>query len=446
MTTETKPRTQLYIDLWSSERHPPQKQMVNSTSKRLVVKAGRRGGKTVGFAIRAVKRFLQGRRQLYAAPTNEQTDTFWFEVCKALAEPIAAGRFKKNETERFIELPGTKQRIKAKTAWNANTLRGDYADDLYLDEFQLMDEDAWDEVGAPMLLDNNGDAVFIFTPPSLKSAGVSKAKDPRHASKMFKRAQADTTGIWEAIHFTSLENPFISREGLALITQDMSMDSYRREIMAQDDDIEQSWLVYGKFNEQSNKIPRFTIPTNWPVFSGHDFGPANAAALFLAQVKLPLPEGAPPSMRYGDLVAFREYSPGSGYSIPQHRDRFQELTQGYTVSKRVGGNRTGEDEIRQGYAAHGWPITAPSISRVKAQLDRVIGMLELNKLFIFDDLLVTLAQVANCMWKLDIDNQPTNDIQDEQKYHLLACLRYIGSDFTPETVVQPGRQKAVSNH
>ncbi len=435
MTTETKPRTQLYVDLWSTTRHPPQKRMVDSTSKRLVVKAGRRGGKTVGFAIRAVERFLQGRRQLYAAPTNEQTDTFWYEVKKALAEPIAAGLFKANESERFIELPGTKQRIKAKTAWNANTLRGDYADDLYLDEFQLMNEDAWDEVGAPMLLDNNGDAVFIFTPPSLKSAGVSKAKNPRHASKMFKKAQADTTGIWEAIHFTSLENPFISREGLAIITSDMSMDSYRREIMAQDDDIEQSWLVYGKFNEALNKIPRFTIPTNWPVFSGHDFGPANPGALFLAQAKLPLPEGAPPSMRYNDLVAFREYAPGGGISTPRHVDTFKEICGERTVAKSVGGSHT-ELGWRNDFNNHGWHVQEPqeNMRRVLLQVDRVIGLMELNKFFIIDDLFVLLAQVANCMWKLDDENKPTNVIVNEAFYHLLACLRYIGSDFTPETV------------
>jgi len=411
--------------------------MVESTSKRLVVKAGRRGGKTVGFAIRAVKRFLEGRRQLYAAPTTEQTDTFWFEVKRALAEPVRAGIFKQNESEQFIELPGTKQRIKAKTAWNANTLRGDYADDLYLDEFQLMAEDTWDEVGAPMLLDNNGDAVFIFTPPSLKATGVSKARDPRHASKMFKKAQADMTGMWETIHFTSLENPFISREGLSLITSDMSMDSYRREIMAQDDDIELSWLVYGKFNEQLNKIPRFTIPTNWPVFSGHDFGSANPGALFLAQAKLPLPEGAPPYMRYNDLVAFREYAPGAGYSTPQHKDRFKEMTAGYTVAKRVGGSHQ-EEGWRNDFANHGWPIQEPQehMRRVAVQVDRVIGLMESSKLFIMDDLFVLLAQVANCMWKLDNERKPTNIIQDEAKYHLLAAARYILSDFTPETVVE----------
>lgn len=421
------------VTLRNPERHLPQKQMVESTSKRLMVRAGRRGGKTVGIGIRHIKRFLAGRRQLYTAPTTEQTDAFWFEVKRALAPLVKAGIFKQNETERFIELPGTKQRIKAKTAWNANTLRGDYADDITFDEFQLTAEDAWTEVGAPMLLDNNGDAVFIYTPPSLMATGVSKARDPRHASKMFKKSQEDTTGLWETIHWTSLENPFISREGLALVTSDMSLESYRREILAEDDDIELSWLVYGKFNEALCKIKRFEIPKNWPVYSGHDFGVANPAALFLAQVKLPLPPGAPGYMRYGDFVIFKEYCPGAGFSIPQHRDRFKEITAGYKVERSVGGSVHGEDEVRQGYNAHGWSIVAPSLDRVLPQIDRVIGLMELNKLYTFDDNYNLLAQLANCLWVLDDENHTTNKVKDEFKYHLLACLRYIASYFTPET-------------
>jgi hypothetical protein len=416
---------------------------VDSLRKRIIVKAGRRGGKTVGIATRAVKRFLKGRRQLYATPTAEQLTAFWFEVKRALKEPIDEGIYRINETEHFIEVLGTKQRIRAKTAWNADTLRGDFADDLYLDEFQLMNEDAWSEVGAPMLLDNNGDAVFIFTPPSLRSAGVSKARDPRHATKLFNKHKDDTTGMWQTIHFSSHDNPFISTEALQLVTTDMTLDSYRREIMAEDDEIETSWLVHSKFNESLCKIKRFSIPKNWDVHSGHDFGSANPAALFIAQVKLPLPPGAPAYMRVNDLVAFREYAPGPGFSTAQHATRFKELVEGYQIRKRVGGNQTTEDEIRQGYGAHGWAITAPTLTKVNAQLDRVIGLEEQNKLYIFDDLIVTLSQIANCLWELDDQNKPINKVKDEPEYHLLACLRYIGSDFTPETVVTGQPQAAV---
>lgn len=218
------------------EPHARQREFLESTAKRIVIRAGRRGGKTTGIAIRIVERFLAGRRQLYAAPTEDQVETLWWEIKQALREPLDAGVLYKNETKHIIEVPGTKQRIRAKTAWNADTLRGDYADDLILDEFQLMAEDAWGVVGAPMLADNNGDAVFIYTPVSLRSSGVSKAKDKRHAAKMFKRAQQDSSGRWAAITFPSWENPYVSAEALSELAQDMTEMAYRQEIGAEDVD------------------------------------------------------------------------------------------------------------------------------------------------------------------------------------------------------------------
>ncbi len=403
--------------------HSEQQRFMDSPAKFKVVKAGRRGGKTVGAAILAVQRYLAGRRVLYAAPTSEQTDRFWYEVKRSLAQTIETGVFKCNETERFIERPGTENRIKAKTSWNANTLRGDYADLLILDEFQLMAEDTWDEVGAPMLADHNGDAVFIFTPPSLNATGVSKARDPRHASKMFDRARGDTTGHWATYHFTSFDNPYISHEALELIAATMSLDSYRREIMAEDDEIQSSWLVYSRFNESACKVKPFPIPPAWFIHTGHDFGSANPAALFLSQ-----------NPGTGDFYVYREYLPGPGLSTSKHVEAFQEITRGWNVLKRVGGNQTTEDEIRQGYAAHGWPITAPKLAKPNAQIDRVLGLMGLNKIFVFDTCIRLLTELANCMWVLDAEGHITDKIRDEPRWHLLAALRYIASDFTPETV------------
>jgi hypothetical protein len=197
------------------------------------------------MAILAVEALLAGRRILEAAPIADQTDSFWQACCQALAEPIAAGIVKKNETNRILELAGSPvainapsnpnllealqvevvprlPRIRCKTAHDADSLRGDYADILILDEYSLMDKSAWEEVGAPMLLDNNGDAVFIFTPQSLN-----------HAHTLYQRAVGDTTGRWEAFHFTSLENPYLSKEALAEITQDMTEQAYRQEILAE---------------------------------------------------------------------------------------------------------------------------------------------------------------------------------------------------------------------
>ena len=157
------------IEIVLPEPHPKQLEFINSHAKRKIIRAGRRFGKTVGAAILAVLKFTEDKRVLYAAPTSDQLERFWTEVTRALAPMIKAGVLYKNETLHIIERPGSENRIRAKTAWNADTLRGDYADILILDEFQLMAEDTWEVVGAPMLLDNNGDAVFIYTPPSLHS-------------------------------------------------------------------------------------------------------------------------------------------------------------------------------------------------------------------------------------------------------------------------------------
>jgi hypothetical protein len=224
-------------------------------SKRKVIRAGRRGGKTIGAATLAIQSFLAGQRVLYAAPTEDQLSSFWYEVKRALLKPIDAGIFIKNETMHFVELPGTKQRIRAKTAYNADTLRGDFAALLILDEWQLMNEEAWDRVGAPMLLDNDGDAVFIYTPPSLQSRSVSKARDPQHAAKLFKRAALDDSGRWATFHFRSADNPHISQEALAEISKDMTSLAYRQEILAEDID-EAPGALWTRANVEAGRVLR----------------------------------------------------------------------------------------------------------------------------------------------------------------------------------------------
>ena len=212
--------------------HPKQVPLVYGTSKRLIVCAGRRAGKTAGLSIKAARRFAEGRRVLYAAPTQEQTARFWQEVQMTLEPAIKSGALRLNRSTRLIENRANPvNAIRAKTAWNADTLRGDYADELILDEWQLMNEDAWEQVGAPMLMDNDGNATFLFTPPSIFSRTVSKAQDKRHAIKMFKAAE-HLEG-WERLHFTSYDNPHISRDGLAAAKRDMLDIKYRMEIMAE---------------------------------------------------------------------------------------------------------------------------------------------------------------------------------------------------------------------
>jgi len=222
----------IHLTVHLRKLHAKQEWVSSNLVKRNIVDAGRRSGKTTLASDIAVNKFCEGRRVLYGVPTMEQIDRFWFEVKLALAEPLQRGILYKNESRHVIEVPGTEQRIRAKTCWNADSLRGDYADFLILDEFQLMHEDTWKRVGAPMLLDNNGDAVFIYT----------NRRGSYFASQMYQTAQerdqlATAKGErprWRTFHFTSHDNPYLSKTALEEITEDMSRVDYLLEILAQD--------------------------------------------------------------------------------------------------------------------------------------------------------------------------------------------------------------------
>ena len=264
--------------------HKHQETLLNAKAKRIIVRAGRRGGKTTAVATIAIKRFLDGGRVFYGVPIVDQLDTFWFEVSKALANGIELGVYVKNETEHSIVNPRTKQAIRAKTCWNADSLRGNYADLLILDEWQLMNEDAWHLVGAPMLADNNGDAIFIYTPPRLiggDSRVMTKARDPGHAANMFRQAlqemeRAKKEGResrWFAMHFSSYENPYISQSGLESISQDMTGSNYRREILAEeidDDDmpLKSEWLRFYSYKPSDPTKP-IDDPSNFLLIAHH---------------------------------------------------------------------------------------------------------------------------------------------------------------------------------
>jgi hypothetical protein len=246
MTIDKKGTVSLEVRLPAP--HAKQELFIHSKKKRRIIKAGRRGGKTVGVGIYAVEQFCEGHRVLYGVPVSDQLERFWQGVVTALSQGIEDGLLVKNETEHVIEWNPSiirklkpelqkrylNNRIRAKTCWNADTLRGDYADCLILDEFQLMDESAWELVGSAMLIDNAGDAVFCYTPPSLHSRSVSKAKDKLHARKLYVKAEHDPD--WLALHFTSYDNPYLSQEGLAQITKDMTALGRRQEILAEEMD------------------------------------------------------------------------------------------------------------------------------------------------------------------------------------------------------------------
>jgi hypothetical protein len=97
-----------------------------------------------------------------------------------------------------------------------------------------MSADAWGLVGAPMMLDTDGTAYFIFT----------GKQGSTHATKLYRRAKQEMEDAkalgeqprWEVFNWTSFDNPYISKEALGEIAGDMSSRAFDLEIMAIDDE------------------------------------------------------------------------------------------------------------------------------------------------------------------------------------------------------------------
>jgi hypothetical protein len=256
--------------------HAKQKEIATCGAERIIIRAGRRSGKTTLASQLSIKHFGRGHRILYGTPVLDQVDRYWFEVKRALHDPINAGVLYKNDSMHIIGPPsirtkidvsgnvvsGEEMRIRAKTMYNADNARGDFGNVIILDEFQLMAEEVWDRVCAPMLLDNEGSiAIFIYTPPSLGSRAKSRAQDPMHAAKRFKEYQArmqDGDSRYAAFHFTSHDNPHLSQLGLAEISQDMTQISYRQEILAEDLDDNPNAL-WTRADIEANRVLRAPV-------------------------------------------------------------------------------------------------------------------------------------------------------------------------------------------
>jgi len=214
---------------------------------------------------------------------------------------------------------------------------------------------------------------------------------------------------------SSLENPELPEDYIARL-KEFEGTYYDRYVLGLWKGLE--GLIYSSFDDKVCLIPRFEIPKGWLIYSGHDFGLANPAALFYAQ---------DPGTGY--FYLFREYLPGIGKSIYDHVQEFKQIIIGYNVIKRVGGSHQ-EEEIRQGYTSQGWPINEPKNNDVSYQIQKVQGLHRLNKVYVFNDLSNYLREKFSFAFK-----KGTETIENEARFHLMAAERYILSDFTPETAI-----------
>lgn len=139
---------------------------VHNVEKRFQVNVWhRRAGKTyyviAKMVVRAFETTRKDWRAYYVAPTFRQAKRVSWDYLKSFTKDIPG--ISVNEAELRIDLPNG-GRIQLLGAEQYDSLRGQYADDLVIDETAMVPSSAWNTVLSPMLADRLGRCTFIGTP------------------------------------------------------------------------------------------------------------------------------------------------------------------------------------------------------------------------------------------------------------------------------------------
>jgi len=168
---------------------------------------------------------------------------------------------KKNETELSITLTNGST-IYLKGSEDPDKLRGVRIDFCIFDECAFIAK--WDEVWKvmrPTLADSKAHCWFISTPNGFN-----------HFKEMAEKTDQD----WEYFHFTSYDNPYIPKEEIEAMKQEMDEDSFAQEILGEFRKM--TGLVYKTLNRDVHMV---NIPSldNFTVFRTLDYGFGHNAAL-----------------------------------------------------------------------------------------------------------------------------------------------------------------------
>ena len=106
----------------------------------------------------------------------------------------------------------------------------------------------------------------------------------------------------DIINFRSIDNPAFPRKEYNRAKGEMP--PWRFSMLYDGLFSRPAGLIYGSFDEARHKIPRFSIPPDWPRVLGLDFGGVNTAGIFFAQERDAYHKPT------GRLFAYREYRAG----------------------------------------------------------------------------------------------------------------------------------------
>ena len=174
-------------------------------------------------------------------------------------------------------------------------------------------------------------------------------------------------------------------------------------------------MIYDCFDDKSCKIKPFVLDSTWNRHVGLDFGGVNTVVLWYAEQKI--------NKEITNYYLYREYKSG-GRSAKEHAKELLRLSEGENIVNWVGGSSS-EGQWRLEFQQAGIPVKEPSIKDVEVGIDRVYGLNKQNRIYVFDTCPHYLDQKTSYSRVLDDMGNPTEKIEDKEKYHYMDAERYI---------------------
>lgn len=405
--------------------HAGQTKAWNSTKRWVVVCAGTQSGKT-SFGPLWLYREIQQRGPgdyLVATPTFPLLALKLLpEFLRFFEKTLELGTYKQNPVKVFTFSEAGQQRMFGRHggqyatqvffghAQDPDSLESATAKGAWLDEAgqRKFKKGSWQAIQRRLSL-NRARALITTTPYEAFGWLKSDLHDP------YLAGDPDI----DFINFRSIDNPAFSREEYERARR--AMPDWKFKLFYDGLLTRPAGLILDCWQDRFIYDPEETqIRDYWPRFLGIDFGGVNTAAVYLAE-----------DPATGLLYLYREYKAGHK-TIQQHAT---DLLRGHELRQfeRVTGGAPGEQQWRDDHAAAGLPIEKPPIAEVEVGIQRAYALIKKGRLRVSRNCTNFLREITTYRRKLDDEENPTDEIDQKNKFHHMDAFRYIAAYIEHDT-------------
>ena len=394
--------------------HKYQDKLIDCKQQFILALSGVQGGKTTIGAIWLCKKifdaYSSGKRGdwLIAAPTEKILQQSTLHKFKDII-PSDWGVWR--EQKKCFELSWG-DRIFVRSTEHPEHLEGMTLLGAWLDEAGQMKSQVWTYIQARVAI-NRGQVLMTTTPYALNWLFREVMKRAKEGDKDFA-----------LISWSSLDNPAFPKEEFERAKLTMPTALFERRYLGKFTRLE--GLVYPDFDIDTHVVERFTIPDNWEIFGGMDFGHTNPTCI---------------------LTIAKDSINNVFYVINEFYEKEASLRTIASVCnkynyRKIFADRQSAHLISELQQQYGCKTVVPCDNNIDIGIERIGSLLKENKLKFFRNrCLNTVDEIEAYHYPPPSDDREVKDKPVPVKNHAMDALRYAFSKPLPKDGINFTRRR-----